>query len=253
VSPKVSGRPVGWGPEAVLAWLKANPAGTPKELCEEVASRCDPVVSGQTVYADVCKWRRYDERFRIQYNMLVGDRKVPPAVSPASRDAQDPDWRQKWALAYLKSRSYADAATAAGLDKGTLTNKRTPGNPQYDHEFYLVWKATLEAIREHYEDVLNWAVDEAQAQGDPKTAGGLAVTVLERVDKARWSRSEERLMAGTVKHEHEHRLVLTTAQEAARRQAELTSQRLFGPPALPSGERETLDVVDGELVKDQAG
>jgi hypothetical protein len=240
---KVEGRPVGWGPEAALQWLRDNPAGKPEELWAEIASRCTPVFHPQTIYVEVCKWKRENRAFREEFNRLVAERKIP-GPHKNSVDYRDPDWRERWKAAYLQNRSYAEAAAAVGLGQEHLRCKRTKGHTSFDQAYFDTWVEATAAAEEHYEDTVNWAIDEARSQGDPKTAGSLAITVLERVNKRRWSRSEERQINGKITVEHGLTPELTALQRRAQVHAEITSQRLGFVPkvALPAGEQAVIDV-----------
>jgi hypothetical protein len=223
-------RPAGWGPEYVLEALRGDPELQVEALLEAVAPICgDRGVKPQALMVQICKWRRENRDFALAYRDLVAARK-PPATGPhhASHDSHNPDWRQKWAVAFLATRSYVRAAEASGVDKDTLWTKRKPGHARFDQEFYDIYCACLEALKEHYEDVLNWAVEEAQLTGDAKTAGNLAITILERVDKARWTRAEDRSLTLTNNQNIHLTVELSEGAHKALRNAELLSNKLMG-------------------------
>jgi hypothetical protein len=236
-------RPVGWGQQFVLEWMKANPTADVREvLCEMVGPQCgDGGLSAGVVYGDILKWRKENEAFREEYEALMLTRRDPFPAN--SKDAQDPDWREKWGEAYIRERSLQKASRAVGSDWKALALKIKPGHPSYDQPFHEIVEACREALKGHFEDVLNWAVDEAQVQLDPKTAGGLAVTILERIDKSRWSRSEERVNTGRVEHHHTHVVELSLEAQNAMRHAELTSARIRGHLAPPPQAVDVVDVV----------
>jgi len=236
-------RPVGWSPDFVLGWLKEHPTQQLSELVEQVAPRCgEKGVLPAALYAEFTRWRRDDRAFSLELRRLTLERKpAPSGPHHKSRDFKDPDWRQKWAVAYLKTRSYAKAAEAAGLDKTSLWRKRTVGHPEFEQEFYDVWRGCLEAIKEHYEDVLHWALEESELQGDARTAGNLALTILERVDKARWTRAEDRSVTLNATHNVNVQVELSEGAHKALRNAELLSAKIAG--ALGSGAQDVIDVT----------
>lgn len=225
-------RPVGWGPEFLLGWLRDNPTKPAAQLVADVAIRCGVHgVAPAAVQADIAKWKRADRAFAIEFQRLQRmPERQPPVTGPhhRSHDSRNPDWRQVWAKSFLATRSYVRSAEACGIDKDTLWTKRKPGHPSFDQEFYEVYCACLEALKEHYEDVLNWAVEEAQLTGDAKTAGNLAITILERVDKARWTRAEDRSVTLNATHNVTVTVELSEGAQKALRNAELLSSKLMG-------------------------
>jgi hypothetical protein len=197
-------------------------------LLEAVAPICGVGIKPQALMFEIGKWRRENRDFALAYRELTAARKLPlDGPHHRSHDKHNPDWRQKWAVAYLATRSYTRAADAAGIHKDTLWTKRKPGHPQFDQEFYDIYCACLEALKEHYEDVLNWAVEEAQITGDAKTAGNLAITILERVDKARWTRAEDRSLTVSSTHNVNVTVELSEGAHKALRNAELLSNKLM--------------------------
>lgn len=154
---------------------------------------------------------------------------------PKYHDQRDPDWRLRWAEVYLQTRSYAKAADAAGLDRKTCWRKRKVGNPEFDQEFYDVYCGCQEALKEHYEDVLHWSLEEAELQGDARTVGNLALSILERVDKGKWTRAEDRNISST--QNVNVTVELGAGAQKALRHAEVLSARLLraigpGPAAI---------------------
>lgn len=208
-----------------------------------VAPRCgEKGVKEAALYAEFGRWRKDDRAFALELKRLVTERKPPPSgPHPNSRDAADPDWRQKWAIAWLKDRNYVKAAAAAGLDKNSLWRKRTVGHPEFDQEYHDIWRGCLEAVKEHYEDVLHWALEESELQGDARTAGNLALTILERVDKARWTRAEDRNVNATVNQNVHLTVELSEGAHKALRNAELLSAKIAG--ALGPGAENVIDVT----------
>lgn len=219
-------RPVGWGPDFVLGWLRDNPTGRPETLYDQVAPRCPRPVTKAAVRFEVDRWRRQDREFALAFRDLMKAREgIPDGPQTHSKDRTNPDWRQEWALVYLKTRSHSKAAEAVGLDRQTTWRKRKPGHPEFDQEFYDIYSGVLEAIKEHYEDVLHWALEESEIQGDARTAGNLAMTILERVDKGRWTRAEDRTIEQRIDHSVHLTIELSEGAQKAMRHAELLSKK----------------------------
>jgi len=229
-------RPVGWGPDFVLGWLRENPEQTLAALLAQVAPRCGPTgVTVSALVAEVTRWRQQNREFGATLRQLQEERR--PTDLPKYADRRDPDWRLKWADCYLRTRNYTKAAEAAGLDRNTIWRKRKPGHPEFDEEFFNIYCGCQEALKEHYEDVLHWALEEAEFQGDARTVGNLALTILERVDKGKWTRAEDRNLSTTLNQNVHLTVELGEGAQKALRHAEVLSDRLAraigpGPAAI---------------------
>lgn len=223
-------RPVGWGPDFVLGWLRENPTGQLSALLEQVAPRCGTAgIKPSQLAQEIAKWKRMSTTFAVELRDLVNARRPPPTgPGPRSKDRVDPDWRLKWADCYLRTRNYTKSAAAAGIDRNTAWRKRKPGHPEFDQEFYDIYCGCQEALKEHYEDVLHWSLEEAELQGDARTVGNLALTILERVDKGKWTRAEDRNLSLEANVHHTHTLELSEGAQKAMRHAEILSQRFAG-------------------------
>lgn len=223
-------RPVGWGPEFLLGWLREHPGEPVGKIVAEVASRCgEKGVQPNTIHLEIAGWRKKDRDFALAYRELTGTGKHLLSVPERrSKDRVDPDWRQKWALAFLETKNHRAASAAAGLDPHTTWRKRRPGDAEFDEEFFAVYQGCLEALKDHYEDVLHNALAEAELFGDNKTVINGTLSILERVAKEKWTRAEDRSLTVNATHNVNVTVELSEGAKKAMRQAELLSAKIAG-------------------------
>lgn len=243
-------RPGWWTPEFVIDWLRENPDRSARELCDEKADEIG--IAALTLYTqDIAGWRKNHTGLREAIRLHAVDKAVA-AGGTRPLDLSDPDWREKWVAAYLETGTKEGAAKAIGCVWANLWPKTREGHPRYDEKFAKMVEEAEQKRIAVWEDDLEWARQEAKDQGDARTIANTALSVLERLHKKRWSRSEERTMThqGTVVHEHR----IAVEQQKALAQAAETSRRLFAPrepAALPSGQRQAVElpVLEAEVVE----
>lgn len=252
-----SPRPAGWGKEFVLEWLEYHPGANILPFLERIAADVDGCLGG-TLYQEIARWRKKDPDFREKYRALMEGRH-PAANNDWSREAHlletrpgMADWKLVAAFAYLRHKSKPIAANHAGISVSHLRNKLTQGGVDADEELIRLFDEVEQILLWAKEEDLEWAISEAKAQADARTVGQLALSVLERLDKGKWSKREEQhhVHSGTVVHQH----VVEERQRQAMEAAATTSKRLFGPreepAALPAHEeREELETEEAEYVE----
>lgn len=243
-------RPAGWSKEFVLQWLELHPKGNIMPMLERLA-KDEPGILAGTLYQEIARWKKTDPEFRAAYKEAMDGRhpiannEYAEVLALEHRGSDMEDWRLTAAMMYLESKSKATAAKAAGISISHLYGKLREGSPDADPELIHLFRQVETIMLWGKEETLEWAVQEARDQGDARTAGQLALSVLERLDKRKWSKSEERVVSGHIVHEH----VVQARKESALAAAAMTSRKLFGPReehgALPE-HREPVDVVDAE-------
>jgi hypothetical protein len=236
-----SARPEGWGKEYILWWLQSGREGGLSAHCAELAAGVG--LHPQTLYQEVCDWKRTDPEFAAEY--LVLDAMRSKAIV-SLRDRLNPDWRERWGEAFLEHRSKEKASRAIGTTWTNLWSYQHQGHANFDADFARVVTEATQMLLARHEEKLQTALDMAEEQEDAKTMINGHLAVLERLDKKTWSRSEERQMAGRVEHHHVHEHRLSMEQQRAFAQALATSARFgFAQPAAAIGPGgETADVVD---------
>lgn len=254
-----SPRPAGWSKEFVLEWLEYHPGANIMPFLERISSDVDGCVAG-TLYMEIARWKKRDPDFREKYKTLMAGRH--PIANNNFGEANllearpgMADWKFVAAMAYLRNKSKPMAAQQAGISASHLRNKLNPKDPDYDEELAKLFEEVEQILLWSKEADIEWAIEEAKAQGDARTVGQVALAVLERLDKSKWSKREEQhhVHSGTVVHQH----VVEERQRQAMEAAATTSKRLFGPreepAALPAHEEpEELEVTDAEYVEEEA-
>lgn len=246
-------RPKGWSPSFVLRWLEENPAANiMPDLLERLQAEMKIEgrhCSAQTLYVEIARWKKKDPEFREAYKKLYEGRH-PAAGNPGqppleAREGTD-DWKMACVECYVRTKSRLQAAAHAGLSYSHLSNKLSKRHPDYDEDLDHLWRQAKEMMLAGKEDLIEWALEEAKAQGDAKTVLHGAVAVLERLNKEKWSKREERTVSGEVVHRH----VVEDRRNRAMEEAARTSRALFGPPAgaLPE-HQEGEEVVEAEFVE----
>jgi hypothetical protein len=207
---------------------------------------------GGTLYQEIARWRKTDPEFKERYRDLADGRHAlsnsnhGEALALEFREGME-EWRFDAAMAYLHSRSKVTAANAAGISPSHLRGKLNPRGPDHDPELAHLFLQVDTILLWAKETDLEWAISEAKAQGDVRTVGQLCLAVLERLDKSKWSKSEEvnHRHSGTVVLEH----VVAERRERAMEAAGSLSRALFGPrepvASLPAP-REAVEVIDAE-------
>jgi hypothetical protein len=231
-------RPEGWSKEYVLQWLRDNPELRPHHLFAEAGERTG--VRVRMLSEDVTRWKRKDYGFAATIRGLLAGR--PPIWQKPRREVDRPNWREEWAEEYLQSGDREAASEAVGSSWAYLYRLTLPNGGRYDDAFAKVVEDCIAIRTVTWENRLEWAGLKAMEQGDARTLGNLALSVLERLNKKQWTRSEDRSINAKVEHEHTHRLILTEGQAQAVRHAELLAAKL--PFALlPTPAPDVVDVV----------
>lgn len=225
-------------------------AGVPlRSLCEQVAATSG-VSLAHLMDVDLLQWRKAD----VAFDAAVQEHKSTVNKLEHRRgrgiEQKDPDWREKWAEVYLTTGSKMAASLSIGRQWYTLHPMTQTGDVAYDEAFAKIVQDCTQKRLAKYEDDLEWAIDTAKDQGDARTVANTTLSVLERLDKKKWSRSEERTHGGTVIHEHR----MSADQAKAIAQAAAMSRMLFATIAakeLPAGQQaiEAPQVVEAEVVR----
>lgn len=251
-------RPAGWGKEFVLEWLEYHPGANIQPFLGRISADVEGCVAG-TLYTEIARWKKQDPDFREKYRALMEGRH-PAANNDWAAEANlletrpgMADWKLVAAFAYLRHKSRAIAANHAGISVSHLRNKLTKGGVDEDEELIRLFDEVEQILLWTKEADVEWAIEEAKAQADARTVGQIALAVLERLDKGKWSKREEQhhVHSGTVVHQH----VVEERQRQAMAAAATTSKRLFGPregPAALPAHEEGEEIVEAEYVAEEA-
>lgn len=253
--PKI--RPLGWSPSFVLRWLESHPGANLfpdllERLCREMRVQ-GKHVHAQTLYQEISRWKKKDPEFKSEYERLSEGRHPAVGNTGGAALAMEfregcEDWKVDVVLAYLRTGSRAQAAGFVGISYSQLSNKLSKPSPDYDEELDDLWRQAEAILLDGKEGLIEWALEEAKAQGDAKTVLNGALAVLERLNKEKWSKREERKVTGTIEHKH----IIEDRRQKAMEEAARTSRALFGPErkALEAPtEREEVEIVEVEYAE----
>lgn len=250
-----TGRPAkarvdGWGKDTLLRELRTGLSL--REVCNRYALEASP----GTLRREVTVWRLTDPLFDRDYTQIMADRGHLTRINhdgPEKREYADPnlaDWRVRFCERLYLDASRLAAAEGSPYEYRQICKMLDCNHVQYDKDFADLVKDVELRMNAEAEGLFFNALREADT---PKDKAWIASKWLERRDPSRWSKQVEMIHSGTVKHEHEHK-GLPREQRIAELMA--AQQEFFKQHApalvLESGLRESIDVVEAELVAESS-
>lgn len=222
-------RPDWWGQEYVLQQLELRRGLF--EILEEAASRCN--ISKMTLYGDVCKWRKHEEKFASRYRFLSHKNlgRITRGGAPATV-LDEMTTKLFFAEMDRNGGKVGPAAEALGIRPGLIYAKRNPNGKEYDAAFARKVDefegSRFGRIRENFLDAAEidpWLGERALVTGMPHLHNPKRLVEIE----------------GRVKHEHTHHLSEQALAQIQERQQLWRGAR----PALPEStdDSQVIDVT----------
>lgn len=239
-------RPDFWSAEWVLDQKRRSPNSTPREICKKVIEEMGhDQVTIHSLLGDIGAWKKNNAAFREAFEALCPLDYTPGKGGQRVEDRPGmADWKMKFAEAFDRlGGDKRAAADEVGVKLTTVAAMLRPGSPTFDKELYDACQIVYEKRINRAELGIDKAMQLAEEQEDARTLGWLSVTVLERLEKQLWGKSQVIEHRGTV--EVNHRV------ERALGEAASVSRGMFGPQpvaALPAGE-----VVEGVVIEVKEG
>ena len=232
-------RPEGWSAAEVLEWLRDNPQGQIGAFLERVADAGG--ITAKLLKKDIQEWKRRDPEFQAEYSRLMAERRTPRGGGRQLLELTEgmEDWKVRWAIAYLELRSIPKACREVGVSVSHVYNLTRRGSSVFDQELAGLREQVESALLAHAEEAVWEALSIAREDGDAFVTAKVALDILQRLDKARWSQQQTVEHRGSVEHHHH---VHIERREAAMLEAAKLSERLFRePPKRLSAPPVTLD------------
>jgi hypothetical protein len=239
-------RPDFWSAEWVLDQKRRSPNSTPREICKRVIEEMGhDQVTIHALLGDIGGWKRHSPEFKAAFEALSPLDYVPGKGGQRVEDRPGmKDWKMRFAEAFDRlGGDKRAAADEVGVHLSTVAAMLRPGNPAFDQELYDACQIVYEKRINRAELGIDKAMQLAEEQEDARTLGWLGLSVLERLEKQLWGKSQVIEHRGTV--EVNHRV------ERALGEAVSVSRGMFGPQpavALPAGE-----VIEGQVIEVKEG
>lgn len=248
-------RPKGWGPSLVLQWLEWNPAGSISGLINRLV-KDTPGVTAPSLLRDIQNWRRDDKEFSASYKTLSESRRKSSPKQDLEMIPGLEDWSVQWALAYLEHRSFGEACRVVGVPINRVQNLTLRTSATHDPKLADLREQVERVILTVAEDAVWEALEIARLNQDSRNMSWIGLSILERLDKQRWSRQTNIEHSGTIQHQHE---ITVRKQQAAMDRAQQISAVLAPHMVdqektrreLPEGTPTLVlqDIVDAEYVE----